>query len=220
VNAAQARKAPAGDTELCVLVVEDHPIVARALAESVARLAPAARIDCVGSVEDALAQLANTVRSARRQLVLLDLGLPGCTGLSALLEILSAMPQSEVAIVSANAERAAVRAAIDSGARAYLPKSMSADAFAGALAQFLESGRFVPDEIQASAGCTLSPRQRDVMLHLGRGKTNKEIALALGVEVSTVKRHLEAIRRKLEVSGSTRRLATAVGGARPGAGVT
>ena len=140
-------------------------------------------------------------------LVLLDLALPDATGLDFLRELRRDHPLTGVAIVSASERPADVRAALEAGAAGYIPKSSDRDVLVGALSVVLAGGVYMPahllDAAPPSSLPGLTARQRDVAGLLARGLTNKEIASVLGIGPGTVKTHVAAILRELDVTNRT-----------------
>lgn len=140
-------------------------------------------------------------------LVLLDLALPDADGLEFLAEIRAGYPLTGVAIVSASERPEAVRAALDAGAVGYIPKSSERDVLVGALSVVLAGGVYMPAALLDAARQPpvpgLTARQQDVAALLAKGLTNKEIASVLGIGAGTVKTHVAAILRELDVTNRT-----------------
>jgi len=148
-------------------------------------------------------------------LVLLDLALPDADGLEFLAEIRAGYPLTGVAIVSASERPEDVRAALDAGAVGYIPKSSERDVLVGALSVVLAGGVYMPaallDAARQPSVPGLTARQQDVAALLAKGLTNKEIASVLGIGAGTVKTHVAAILRELEVTNRTEAVMELVG---------
>ena len=193
-----------------VLLVDDHPILHETLRAVVASVAPEAQFHGETS-------LGGGVSRARQlkdlQLVMLDLLLPGCTGIEALVQFLKVLPRARVVVISATEDAEVVRAALDAGAVAYLPKTSSPKVIADALRAVFEGGTYVPPQAmgvvpQARSPLSLSDlgiteRQADVLKLVTKGLPNSEIARQLNIAENTVKQHAHAAYRALGVSSRT-----------------
>jgi len=193
-----------------VLLVDDHPILHETLRAVVASVAPDAQFHGETS-------LGGGVSRARQlkdlQLVLLDLLLPGCTGIEALVQFLKVLPRARIVVISATEDSDSVRAALDAGAIGYLPKTSSPKIIADALRGVLEGGSYVPPQAMGAVPHVRSPltltdlgiteRQADVLKLVTKGLPNSEIARQLNIAENTVKQHAHAAYRALGVSSRT-----------------
>jgi DNA-binding NarL/FixJ family response regulator len=193
-----------------VLLVDDHPILHETLRAVVASVAPEAQFH--GETD-----LGGGVSKARQlkdlQLVLLDLMLPGCTGIEALVQFFKMVPRARVVVISATEDSGSVRAALDAGAVGYLPKTSSPKIIAEALRVVLQGGSYIPPQAMgavppAKAPLTLADlgiteRQADVLKLVAKGLSNNEIARQLTIAENTVKQHAHAAYRALGVSSRT-----------------
>jgi two-component system, NarL family, nitrate/nitrite response regulator NarL len=193
-----------------VLLVDDHPILHETLRAVVASVAPQAQFH--GETD-----LGGGVSKARQlkdlQLVLLDLMLPGCTGIEALVNFLKIVPRVRVVVISATEDSGSVRAALDAGAVGYLPKTSPPKVIAEALRTVLAGGSYVPPQAmgavpQSKTSLTLADlgiteRQADVLKLVTKGLSNSEIARQLSIAENTVKQHAHAAYRALGVSSRT-----------------
>ena len=157
--------------------------------------------------EEALARV-DTVRDL--DLVLLDLEPPGRPGLEALSELRARHPEIPVAIVSAENDPEVVRRALRAGACGFIPKSSTGSVLRQALQLILAGEVYVPPAIleapeprRAVGARELTGRQRQVLALVARGLTNQEIGDVLGIGGGTVKSHVAAILRALEVANRT-----------------
>lgn len=145
-------------------------------------------------------------------LILVDLRMPGMAGAETLAALRDGFPQAKVAVVSAWEGREEILAAIGAGVHGYVPKSLSAAEIANALRAVLEGRIYIPSSfgkrdvgavkaapIQSLAIDTMTPRQKDVLEELLKGRASKEIARTLTIAEGTVKIHLAAIYRTLGV---------------------
>jgi two-component system, NarL family, nitrate/nitrite response regulator NarL len=124
-----------------VLLVDDHPIIHETIRAIVRSLRPGAEVH---SQFDLAGGLSEAKRLDPLTLVLLDLGLPGCAGIEALVRFRRAMPQARVAILSATEDDRRVSEALDGGAVGYLPKTLRPKLMADALRTILDGGTYRP----------------------------------------------------------------------------
>lgn len=158
-----------------------------------------------------------TERGALR-MILLDFDLPDARGFSGLLTLQMHAPDTPIVVVTASQEPRLVEAARAVGAAGYLFKSLPLDEIAGRLRR-IDAGQtdFPAVSHYAAAGLSgllerlarLSPAQRAVLLALADGRSNKEIARELAVTEATIKAHLTAIFRKLDVRNRAQALLAA-----------
>ena len=189
-----------------VLVVDDHPLFRSGIAGVIAELAAAVETTEASSCEKALGLLAAGREFA---LILLDLNLPGMDGMTGLARLRDAAPATPVVVLSATEDSRKIKQAIAAGAKGYVPKSAGRDILLNALRLVLSGGVYLPINIMespapaATAAEQLTPRQREVLQWLVRGKSNKEIADLLGMAENTVRVHVAAIFRYLDVKNRT-----------------
>jgi DNA-binding NarL/FixJ family response regulator len=124
-----------------VLLVDDHPIIHETIRAMLRSLRPA--ID-FHSQFDLDAGLSEARRIAGLKLVLLDLGLPGCTGMDALVKFRALLPDARLVVISADEDRERVQAALDEGAASYVPKTLRPKAMVDALRTILDGGVYTP----------------------------------------------------------------------------
>ena len=124
-----------------ILLVDDHPIIHETLRAMVRSLRPSVEFH---SQFDLDAGLAEARRLDELKLVLLDLGLPGCSGTQALQKFRNAVPHARVVVISADEDPERVRAALDEGAASYLPKTLRPKAMVDALRVVLDGGVHSP----------------------------------------------------------------------------
>lgn len=193
-----------------VLLVDDHPILHETMRAVVGSIAPQARFH--GETD-----LGGGVSKARQlkdlRLVLLDLMLPGCTGIESLQQFLKVLPRARVMVMSATEDSASVRAALDAGAVGYLPKTSPPKTIAEAVRTVLEGGTYVPPQAMGAvpqvktprslADLGITERQADVLRLVCKGRSNLEIARELSIAENTVKQHAHAAYRSLGVSSRT-----------------
>ena len=127
-----------------VLLVDDQPVTIQVFAASVRRTFGGARVHTAVDLDEAL-QIA---AGRRLDLVLLDLGLPTCTGIEALQRFLKAYPGVPVLVVSANGDKERINACLDAGARGYITKTSALKGLPVAMQAVMEGGRYVPPQAQ------------------------------------------------------------------------
>jgi DNA-binding NarL/FixJ family response regulator len=183
-----------------VLIVDDHPMVARYTKDEVIVLRPAATVLLAGTLTKA-EEIVATVGSP--DYVLLDLVLPDCQGLSGLVRLRALAPQSVIGVVSGETSPEVMRDCFAQGARGYLTKSTGADEFTDALRKLFDNGFFYPpqaaDPVPAKSNHRLTQREIDVLRALAIGKVNKQLAPLLKISESTFKTYLRSIYEKLGV---------------------
>ena len=206
------------------LIVDDHPLIQQAVSNVLRGLDPAAEIAVAGDCDSALEIAA--AGAPEPDIVLLDLNLPGLSGIPALKRWRVRFPAMPVVILSALDDRQTVRAAIIAGAAGYIPKSSSNEIMRQAVSLVLAGGKYLPPEIvaptedsrsavsrrtlPASARPDLTERQRDVLRLIAKGASNKHICRELGLAERTVKAHVSAVLRLLNVASRTQAAIEAV----------
>lgn len=196
-----------------ILVVDDHPLIQQALAHALPALHGA--IDVVAAVdrEQALIALARHPDCA---LVLLDLTLPGAHGLDLLAQLRRDFPLLPVVVLSATHDRATVGAAMAAGAQGYIAKTSTPDELLDAVRTVLEGGRSITNRVASIAPSVggipgealgLTHRQADVLRLLLQGKPNKLICRDLRLSEGTVKVHVSAILKALNVRSRAQAIA-------------
>lgn len=188
-----------------IIVVDDHPLVLSALTHLAPSLERAATILGAANRDETYALLAAHPDCA---LLLLDLALPATKGLEFLAVLRRDFPRLPIAVLSATHDRATVDAAYSAGARGFIAKTASAAQLVGAVRRLLD-GRSCPrPELARStapirfaeiAMLGLTQRQDQVLRLLAQGKPNKLICRDLGLSEGTVKVHVSAILRALNV---------------------
>ena len=188
-----------------VLIADDHPLFRQALAMAVARVAPAARVVEAGTLA-AAARAAGETGDLR--LILLDLKMPGAVGYSGIALLHAERPEVPILVVSSADGASAADEARAFGAIGFLRKDSDLTAIEGAVARALGGAAPAP----AAAGpedavrrevARLTPTQLRVLLAVLEGKLNKQIAHDLAMSEATVKAHMTAIMRKLDVRNRT-----------------
>jgi len=205
-----------------ILVVDDHPLILEALQHVLQQLDGEVEVLAAHTAEGGRELVAANPDAG---LLLLDLHLPGAFGMSLLTELRQSFPTVPVVVLSGSDRREDVLQAIDLGAMGFIPKRSTNRVMLQALRLILSGGVYLPPEIftareggepeparasEPAAGATLRPRdlglterQAQVFSLLLQGKSNKVICRELGLAEGTVKIHVAAILRALNVSSRT-----------------
>lgn len=192
-----------------LLVADDHPLFRAAVLHALAT-----RLPKVLTVEASSVSTLQTALETHPEisLVLLDLAMPGARGLSALASLRGERAELPVVVISSNDDPRVVRRAQQFGAAGFIPKSSQADAIADAVETVLAGGTWFPpltatrseeDAVLAARLAQLTPQQFRVLMLLGEGLLNKQIAAALGLAENTVKIHVGAVLSKLNCRSRT-----------------
>ncbi|WP_033920917.1 response regulator [Sphingomonas sp. 37zxx] len=188
-----------------ILVADDHPLFRQALTLAIERVAPAAKIVEAGTVARA-AELA--ARAEDLALVLLDLKMPGAEGFSGVALLHAERPGVPILVVSSADGLAVAHEACRFGAVGFIGKDRPLEeietAIADALAGKAIAGPADPEiDAVAEKVAGLTPMQLKVLLGVLHGRLNKQIAYDLSISEATVKAHMTAVLRKLDVQNRT-----------------
>ncbi len=203
-----------------ILVVDDHVLIRQAMHGMLRKLRRDAIVLEASSSEKAMRVIAEQPDVS---LILLDLSLPDRDGFSVLEELREQFPAIAVVVVSAVHDPGNVRKALELGALGYIPKSAQGDVILGALRLVLSGGLYIPPEILIRSGASpmaienyqyggmsdssdymgLTDRQLEVLGLMMQGKSNKTICRILELAEPTVKNHVTAILKTLNVTNRT-----------------
>jgi two-component system nitrate/nitrite response regulator NarL len=201
-----------------VMVVDDHRLFRRAL---VALLALDRGVSVVGQAGDA-GEAVRQAQALQPELILLDVDLPGASGIQALGSLREVCPSVRILMLTVSEDEGDLQAALRGGANGYLLKTMESDDLSRAIQRAARGEAVVSPEMTTKlvaalqqpaatpAGdmsAPLSPREQEVLQQIARGASNKEIARTLSIAETTVKIHVQHILRKL---GLTSRVQAAV----------
>jgi len=195
-----------------IVIVDDHPLFRDALRQALEGSIGDLKITEAGDMD----ALATVLASANEiDLVLLDLSMPGVKGFSGIMHLRAQHPDLPVIVVSAAEDGRTIKRCLEFGASGYVPKSKPVDTMREAIMKVLDGEIWSPpefdpddvatDEVSALVQklSTLTPQQVRVLMMLGQGLLNKQIAFELGVSEATVKAHVSAILQKLGVDSRT-----------------
>lgn len=196
-----------------VLIVDDHPVFRDGLAGLLATLPDVTLTGSVGNADQALA----AVRDTAPDVVLMDLNLPGTSGVEATRRVLEAAPSTAVLVVTMVDDDDSVLAAMRAGARGYVLKGATASEISAAIRTVAEGGAVfgagiaarlvtastVPAAVKPALGPDLTPREREVLALVANGASNKHIARTLDLSLKTVQNHVSRILDKLQAADRT-----------------
>ncbi|MCG3725800.1 response regulator transcription factor [Vibrio cincinnatiensis] len=192
-----------------IIIADDHPLFRSALLQSVHMAISGAHLLEADSL-DALLRLLS--QQTEPDLLLLDLKMPGANGMSGLIQLRTLYPELPIVVISASEESTIILQVKHHGAFGFIPKSSDRRTLLSALNQVLSGEPYFPagslnhqaegDDL-AEKVATLTPQQYKVLGMLSDGLLNKQIAYELKVSEATIKAHMTAIFRKLNVTNRT-----------------
>lgn len=197
-----------------LLLVDDHEVVRMGLDTLFRR---AGTVQVVGEANSVASAVTEAIR-LRPDIVLLDLRLPDGSGIEACREILGTCPDTHVVFLTSFADEHAVLSTTFAGAKGYLLKTIGGTALVQAI-HAIAGGQSILDPAVTESvlarmrslstmgangqNVMLSPQERRILPLVSDGKTNKEIAVALGLSDKTIKSYLSNIFEKLQVTSRT-----------------
>ena len=194
-----------------ILIVDDHPVVRAGLTSM---LGTQAQLSIIGSSPSGEAAMV-ILQQSDVDVVLLDLRMPGMSGVETLLAIKRAGYRARVIILTSFETDEDIYRAVQAGAQGYLLKDTSLKEMVEAIQTVHSAKRYIPREIASRLAermmrSDLTPRELEILKMLSKGLTNKQIGHALGISDNTVKNHVNSIIEKLEVSDRTEAATTAI----------
>jgi DNA-binding NarL/FixJ family response regulator len=202
-----------------ILTVDNHWVCRTGLRPVLAKLDPDAQVLEAETYEKAL-KLASGNKDVK--LVVMDLLLPDLRSLDALREMLGKLPQASLVVFSTVENRHDILQAVELGAAGFIPKTADGEEIAKAIKLVLAGEIYLPrqllkesarkgngasfppgDGAPRQAISNLTARQRQVLGHLAQGMTNTKIATELGLSENTVRIHISAILRTLDLDNRT-----------------
>jgi len=217
-----------------VLLVDDHALFREGMALLLRPLVDPLELHAAGTCEAALAVLA---AHGPFDLVIIDLSMPGMSGLDGIRHLKLTLPELPVVALSSSDDRSTVLQALDAGAMGFIPKSSTPAVMIAALRLILAKGIYLPSSVfltasgpdeparavtaptaaavpspaslKRPADLGLTARQADVLYRLLQGKSGKLIGRELDLAPSTVKAHTSAVLRALNVTTRTQAVVAA-----------
>ncbi|NVO55566.1 response regulator transcription factor [Rhodobacteraceae bacterium B1Z28] len=188
-----------------VLIVDDHPMVAEGI-QSI--LESYNDIEVVGTLGSGQAAVDQATQLAP-DVILMDLNMPGLSGLSATEIILERLPETRILILSMHDSPEYISTALSHGAKGYVLKDVPTDEIRQAIDAVMRDERYLctgaSGSLEPKGGSAreaLTGREQTILLELAQGKSNKQVALALDISVRTVETHRKNIKRKLGISST------------------
>lgn len=195
------------------LIADDHPLFRDALAAALRPLIDNLEIVFADSLDTTLSALD---KNDDIDLVLLDLYMPGSEDFYGVIRVVEDFPDTPVAVVSGSDAPNIVSRVMTFGAKGFIPKTTPSAETASAIKKILSGETWIPEHLQsnliridrdeidiASRMAELTPKQFQVLKHLQAGLLNKQIAFDLNITEATVKAHISAIFKKLDVNNRT-----------------
>ena len=197
-------------SKIRILIVDDHSMVRMGMAGLIAMEED---MEVVAEAED-IHEAVEAFSNHRPDVTLMDVRMPGGSGLQALARIREISPSARVVILSTFDLEEPILAAHAAGACGYLIKSVKCDELLVAIRQVHSGGHCFPPALQAHIAARaktkpLTPREVEILDLLRRGFSNKEISRLLDISESTAKFHVKAIFVKLEVTDRAEAVAAA-----------
>jgi two-component system nitrate/nitrite response regulator NarL len=191
-----------------ILLVDDHPVVRKGL---VSCLSAKENLKVVGEASNG-AEALKLVKELQPDIVLMDVSMPGMDGLAVTEALRKDAPDTRVLVLSMQSNRDPVLRLIKAGARGYVLKDAPTEELVSAIetvyageAYFskpvaqIALNQYISDADDSKPVAKLSEREREVLALIAEGKSNKEIAMHLGIGVRTTETHRERIMRKLDI---------------------
>lgn len=181
-------------------------------------------IEVVGEAADG-EQAVMLAKKLKPEVILMDIKLPKMDGIQATKEIKKTMPEINILMLSSFEDEAHVMEAIQAGANGYLSKMLPAAELVNSIKTFTTEGLMIPQQLMGKLlqglrkmGDGSNPQSQNVLTKteikvldlLGRGMSNKELAIELGCQVKTIKNHLNNAFHKLDVSSRTEAVVKAI----------
>lgn len=208
---------------LTAILADDHAIVREGLKLLIAAMKD---ISVVAEAAEGISLL-KLVRETKADLLILDLGMPGVSGIPFIAEIRALAPRLKIVVLTANAEPRTIRAALDAGANAYLTKDGNPEELGLAVDTLRRGEIYVARTVRFAVAETsdrnkapvapdivstvpLTPRERQTLLLVAQGLTAREAAERLGISPATARKHRENLMRKLDLHTTAELTAYAV----------
>jgi|SRR5437867_531431 len=198
------------DPALRILLVDDHTIIRDGLKQILSRDFPQALFGEARNAREALSLIEKT----RWNVILLDITMPGQSGLDVLKQIKSVQPEAQVLVVTMHPEDQYATRVLKAGASGYLTKETASEEVVNALTKILAGGKYasaafsqtlishLANPMPTAPHETLSDREYQVLRMLAAGKGSKEIGSDLGLSVKTISTYRTRVLKKLNLKTS------------------
>jgi DNA-binding NarL/FixJ family response regulator len=187
---------------MSMYIIDDHPLVRQAIAMLLRRMRPASKVIELEKFSELQAAI---IKNGDPELFVLDLLLPGVKGTSAVKDIKTMYSTVPLAVISSMPAGEAEETCIEAGADIYIEKSSPANEISSAI-QGLFAAENGDEEVVSVGETKLSKRQKQLIVMLDRGLSNRDIAAELDISEHTVKVHLWRLFRRLDVKSRTQTL--------------
>lgn len=199
------------DTDIRVLIADDHPVVRSGLAMIIQY---ATGVETVAEASTGI-EAVELFRQHQPDVVLMDLKMPKMGGVDAIATIRQECPDARVIILTTYDGDEDIYRGLSAGARGYLLKNVTRHELVEAIQRVHAGQKYIPAEVGARlsermSSPQLTERERQVLLLITEGKSNQEIADALKVSEGTIKFHVNGVLRKLGVSDRTQAVLVAL----------
>ncbi len=188
-----------------VCIVDDHPMVTEGIQAILESYDDIAVVGTLTNGKEAVEQ----VQALAPDVMLLDLNMPGINGLNATEMILEERPETRIVILSMHDSPEYISTALSHGAKGYILKDVPTEEIRTAIDTVMEGGEYLCTGAKGSLSPKiadgrepLTNREQTILLELAQGKSNKEVANALGISVRTVETHRNNIKKKLGISST------------------
>lgn len=194
-----------------VLIADDHPLFREALASIISMTLPECSLQQATDYSEAQQALSESTFD----LAFVDLNMPDSNGLTDLALLKKMHPELPIVVVSAHEEAEVIRTCIGHGAAGYIIKSSGPNEIKNAIQAILNGETYLPANIDlqveaqdtdadaVSRISSLTPSQLKVLIEVGKGKLNKQIAYDLAISEATVKAHITSVFKKLGINNRT-----------------
>lgn len=194
-----------------ILIAEDH-LIARVGVTTIINMQPDMKVVAEASNG---AQAVEMHRHHRPDITLMDMRMPGMSGLEAVTAIRAEVPDARIIALSTYGGDEDIRRALQCGVRAYLTKDVLHDELLRAIEAVHAGETYLPAQVRAALEASsllteLSAREREVLALIVKGHGNKQIAFELGIAEHTVKNHVKSILAKLNVDDRTQAATEAI----------
>jgi len=194
-----------------IMIVDDHPIVRQGFAGMIATEPTMQVVAEAANGEQAIEQF----RKHRPDITLMDLRMPGMSGVQAIAEIRKEYPNSRIIVLTTYDGDEDIYRALQAGAHGYLLKDMYCDQILEAISIVHSGRRSIPSQIadrlaERIAGQDLTSRELEVLVLIAKGNSNKQVASILSITEPTVKGHVSNILSKLGAGDRTQAVTLAI----------
>lgn len=205
--------ATSGNGTITCVIVDDHPPIV----DSITRVLAASGVEVIGSAGNGTDAI-DAIRRLRPQIALVDVRMPGLSGMDVARAIVKEIPQTAICLYTGHSERALLLEAIDLGVRGFVLKEAPLVDLIRAVETVARGGTYVDPVlagILTSPDATkkltmLTPRERDVLRLLADGMRNEEIGRNLHISPDTVRAHVRKAMERLDADTRTEAVATAL----------